>query len=542
MSSLIVAKSGNRSDASPGPGPGSGGAGGSNVPLVRATSPGAEIREEKRLAAQRKEKEERLRKAVYEPSSQSPAAAASAAPSPIATRDGVRDSPSASPGKPIRRFQISRTSTTTPMNLHRSFDGGVQKRKGAGGDGVAVLVEKLRKTHSRQASQDVFGANLDGTGAGAAAAAAGEDAAGSGTEARPRKRPVVNQAERKWREERKNAISAAKENISNAMDRSAQARGKDRNWDDESDRLAGEFERIALELDAPSPVRAQSSQPPTEAKAESKPTPSTFTSKPLKYQPRTPNKPRNATKPEKAEKAEGEDTDSEDDYVYDVYVRRPLTQAQAQAESQSRLQPPSQPQFQSRSLPTNFKNPLAELENQNALLSANVGVIVITQEDEIYWENFIEDEDDEEWDSEDADSNGMSPLFLLSVFICNANVIQLRITLRMITPTKNCHGMTRTTTCSCGIDRRVLMILAQAVRMAMAMSMIRIISSIHIHSMVYKYASIQNTNRVSVFYLQKVIQEDILSNSSKQKSKRQKTAQHDSIIINGTACISAVCR
>ena len=86
------------------------------------------------------------------------------------------------------------------------------------------------------------------------------------------------------------------------------------------------------------------------------------------------------------------------------------------------------------------------------------------------------------------------------------------------------------------------MILAQAVRMAMAMSMIRIISSIHIHSVVYKYASIQNTNRVSVFYLQKVIQEDILSNSSKQKSKRQKTAQHDSIIINGTACISAVCR
>lgn len=426
MSSLIVAKSGNRT----GPGGPSGSSAlgpGSGVPLVRATSPGAEIREEKRLAAQRKEKEERIRKAVYEsPSKPVPAASPSPSPSPVATRESKesrepasdRSSPTvSSPGKPIRRFQISRTSATTPMNLHRSFDGGVQKRKGAGGaDGVAVLVEKLRRRHSRQASvalQGATGVNLDGAAPGTTG-----DAAGSGTdEPRPRKRPVVNQAERKWREERKNAISAAKENISSAMDRGAQARHKDSNWDDESDKLVGEFERIALELDGPSPAQTQiQTQPRTEMQAETQTESKPTQSKPLKYQPRTPSKPRNdpatatatATKPERTEGVEDTE-DSEDDYVYDVYVRRPLTQAQAHAESQAQLQPPSQPQFQSQSLPTNLKNPLAELENQNALLSANVGVIVITQEDEIYWESFIEDEEDDEWDSEDADSNGTLP-------------------------------------------------------------------------------------------------------------------------------------
>lgn len=444
VSSLIVAKSGNRTGTSPGAAGTAGTAGTGGVPLVRATSPGAEIREEKRLAAQRKEKEERLRKAVYESPSVSASASASPA-SPVATRDRDRDRDSpVSPGKPIRRFQISRTSTTAPMNLHRSFDGGVQKRKGAGGDGVAVLVEKLRKTHSRQASQDVFGTELDAAGAGSSSTGVEEAVAEAArAESRPRKRPVVNQAEKKWREERKNAISAAKDNISNAMDRSARARGgKDSTWDDESDRLAGEFERIALELDGPATSPGPSQTPPRPKQpSPSKPSPSPS---PLKYQPRIPNKPRSATKPNDTPanpEKDGTDTetDSEDDYVYDVYVRRPLTQAQIHAqaqaqaqtktptESQSLLQPPSQPQFQSQSLPTNLKNPLAELETQNALLSANVGVIVITQEDEIYWENFIEDEDDEEWDSEDADSNGFFfvpspclsfPVYLSKMFLC----------------------------------------------------------------------------------------------------------------------------
>lgn len=61
-------------------------------------------------------------------------------------------------------------------------------------------------------------------------------------------------------------------------------------------------------------------------------------------------------------------------------------------------------------------DPLADLDlDQEAWLRRHgidnarqdVGVIVITPEDEMYWEDFAEDEDDEDrWDSEDGDSNG----------------------------------------------------------------------------------------------------------------------------------------
>jgi hypothetical protein len=78
--------------------------------------------------------------------------------------------------------------------------------------------------------------------------------------------------------------------------------------------------------------------------------------------------------------------DNEEDYVYDVYIRRPLSESEM------------------------LTNPLAELECEQQLqqleaASRGIGVIVITAEDEQYWEHFVEDEE-EEWDSEDADSNG----------------------------------------------------------------------------------------------------------------------------------------
>ena len=410
MSSLKVTKGGNRNLAGA---PGSGAPGTSGVPLVRATSPGAEIREEKRLIALRREKEEKIKRAVYSP--QSPPRAESSAPivpsrnenaGSTAAGDSGRSSPASisSTGKPpIRRFQISRSSTNTPLNLHRRFDSGIQKRKGVGAgtggsDGVAVLVEKLRrKPHSRQASMAV----------GSALQSAGVPAAAAGGEIRPRKRPVVNQAEKKWREEGKNAISAAKEHISHVMDKGAQAQHQNSNWDDESERLAGEFERIALELDGGNQV--DETKRPAESTSPAGRTGATLSNPPkpsLKYQPRTPNKPRSREHQPAAPTQHDDDgrggdaqADSDDDYVYDVYIRRPLPQTEPQSQTQ--------PQIQA----TKFRNPLTDLETPNALLGPNVGVIVITQEDESYWENFIEDDDDDEaWDSEDADSNGACPV------------------------------------------------------------------------------------------------------------------------------------
>ena len=408
------------------------------MPLVRATSPGAEIREEKRLAALRREKEDKIRRAVY--FSQSPPGAESSAPSrnenassaaaaaaaAAAAGESGRSSPASisSSGKPpIRRFQISRSSTNTPVNLHRGFDSGIQKRKGVGAgaggsDGVAVLVEKLRrKPHSRQASMAVDSA-LQSAGVPAAAAAAATAAAASSAESRPRKRPVVNQAERKWREERKNAISTAKKNINDVMDKGAQAQNKG-NWDDESDQLAGEFERIALELDDDG-NQMDETKTPAESTGPAQGTGATLSNPPkpsLKYQPRTSNKPRSterqpAATTQRDDRGGDTETESDGDYVYDVYIRRPLPQPESQSQTRQPL-----PQTQAAKL----ENPLTDLEKQNAL-GPNVGVIVITQEDESYWDNFIEDDDDDEaWDSEDADSNG-------TCLPCSIQCYSIRIT------------------------------------------------------------------------------------------------------------------
>jgi hypothetical protein len=198
------------------------------------------------------------------------------------------------------------------------------------------------------------------------------------------------------------------------LEKSAWAKSA-QSWDEESERLAREFEKVALELENDMEIddgshedtRAQAS--PARAPAP-KPDYSRFASpapSSTKYQPRLPKEPRGAavqaqapTQPTEKGMADASANvdaqavdDNDDDYVYDVYIRRPLAETDM------------------------LRNPLAELESDQQLKDleasrAGVGVIVITAEDEEYWENFIED-DEEEWDSEDADSNGK-----FQVYIC----------------------------------------------------------------------------------------------------------------------------
>lgn len=368
-------------------------AGGGTIPLVRATSPGAELREEKRIAAARKQAEEKLKNALH--SSPSPLKKASekqatvpqksdAAPSSegiVSSTSSGRGSPASSAGvaSSIRRFQISRTGT--PTGPLRSTGGGVQKRRADGA--VAVLVEKLRREpHSRRASMVADAA---------AQVEAADSLAQGATPARPRKRPVVNQAEKKWRAERQDAASAANEKIFQVLEKGAQSRQS--NWEEESDRLARQFEQIALELDGKMETKPTDATQYTSSSTTSRPA---MPKPPLKYQPRTPNKPRAAA--ERQDKAimppakREEGGDSDEDYVYDTYIRHRLPD---------------------KGLLT---DPLVDLElDQEAWLRhhgidnarQDIGVIVITPEDEIYWEGFAEDEDDEDrWDSEDGDSNG----------------------------------------------------------------------------------------------------------------------------------------
>ncbi|KAJ5138974.1 uncharacterized protein N7515_003822 [Penicillium bovifimosum] len=359
------------------------------VPTVRATSPGAEFREAQRIAAARKDAEEKHQRAVYSgpsPFSEphpSSAKASDVVPQPatgLSTPGSVESS--AGHAQALRRFQISRANLASMSGP----GGGVQKRRAGGpAPGVAVLVEQLQQNpHSRKASMV-----SDLVAEARSLSIKPKEVVHDATPPSPvklRKRPIVNQAEKRWREERKGAISAAKQNISDTLEKSA--RTQQPGWDDGSERLAREFEQIALELERdqdrdqdmgvdappPAPVSLQHA-------FSSAPKP------PLKHQPRQPKQPRVAPVPPQpsAKDEQAVEEDDEDDYVYDVYVRRPLSEAGM------------------------LKNPLAEFESDQqqkdiAKAQPGVGVIVITAEDEEYWEHFVED-DEEEWDSEDADSN-----------------------------------------------------------------------------------------------------------------------------------------
>lgn len=404
------------------------------VPRVRATSPGAEIRDAQRRATAQKEADEK-RKHALNPESQSqtqtellqPTSVSASASAPLTPSSEIRSpgpgsegtsgagTPSSSRAASVRRFQISRTSSPA-LGLRT---GGIQKRRAEGSPGVAVLVEQLQRTqHSRKASMvaDLVGQAkfneknivIDPS-----------DPLADPVPVKPRKRPVVNQAERKWREDRKNAVSAAKMHLSETLEKSAREKAG-QSWDEESEKLAREFEKVALELEndmevddydddysyggiggagGSRPVRANAgSNTNTASPQQSKTDYSRFASpaaSSLKYQPRLPKEPRaivsqsdTTSQSQSTEKDEADSQavdDNDEDYVYDVYIRRPLAETDI------------------------LTNPLAELESDQQLKDleasrAGVGVIVITAEDEEYWENFIED-DEEEWDSEDADSN-----------------------------------------------------------------------------------------------------------------------------------------
>lgn len=358
---------------------------------MRATSPGAEIREAQRVATAQKEAEEKRRRALYHvPSTEnvSPAAPSSGVSSAAGAGERSATPVVPSPGRAqsVRRFQISRSSSPSLGSLRSSA--GIHKRRADGAaPGVAVLVEQLRrKPHSRQASllADLVGrAQADETGDAQTSQLA------SVSPVKPRKRPVVNQVEKRWRAERQGAISAAKQHLSETLEKSAQANRS--TWDEESERLAREFEQVALEIEQDMDVDHGESHVQPTAMPGYKPI---STPKPLKVQPRLPKEPRAVpqVQPQTAAESATEGAavqpmeENDDDYVYDVYIRRPIAESDM------------------------LTNPLAEFESDQQMkqLEASnqgIGVIVITAEDEEYWEHFVED-DEEEWDSEDADSNG----------------------------------------------------------------------------------------------------------------------------------------
>lgn len=385
---------------------------------MRATSPGAEFRNERKLAAaQRKAAEERKRALESTPghllpvtkSGEKPDVANSLtdlSPSPSLSSSSRSAAVGASPSFPtsLRRFHISRPST--PSNILKAGGGGIQKRRD-GAPARAVLVEKLTRaptlrgasaleTLERQRQQTDGAAELDI-----------RLQTRVVEEAVIRKRPVVNQAEKRWREQQKASISAAKAHLSNY-----QTPG-------DLDRLAEELEVVMLNMDRDENDMDISSEPGQEnAQLPTiPPEPISPTRTSSKYRPRFSNTPsarkaavvanplaepssiqpvRSDTAKEQEETAGREiDGDSDGEYVYDTYVRLPLRPAA----------------HDGANIVDTAKTTLPTTHDHIDPSRKDIGVVVISKDDEEIWEEFAEDDADDvdPWDADDVDSNGIKP-------------------------------------------------------------------------------------------------------------------------------------
>ncbi|KAJ5902643.1 hypothetical protein N7495_003171 [Penicillium taxi] len=337
----------------------------SGVPIVRATAPGDEFRDAQRILNARNEAAEKRKNALNSTPDHVVPKIDNSSGIEFNTADAQPNIPG---GSVVRRFRITPSTGANSLGSLRGPSGGIQKNKAQNtGSGIAVLVEQERRSNSRNAPMTAYLNQQVDEDATAKEALNSLNSVNATVESvlqgSLRKRPVVNQAELKWRQEQQRTVSAAKTNIASTFEKTARA--KNTTWDEHADRLAEEFEQVALDIEqrdkaALSPLRQVASPQ----------APKYFASKQKqhKFKPHPPTKPR--------------PMECEDDWVYDVYIRRPMTEGDG------------------------LKNPLAEVPDQTSkAVDSGVGVIMITPEDQELWDDFAEEDEDEKWDSEDADSN-----------------------------------------------------------------------------------------------------------------------------------------
>ncbi|KAK2765658.1 hypothetical protein FQN54_008514 [Arachnomyces sp. PD_36] len=412
------------------PAPVRGGIGAGGAPIVRVTSPGAEFRDE--LARRNRDRNRNVLRASSSRGSLRGAAASASQSrsrsrargvSPLGSGGGAGSGSSSADG--LRRFHLSK-----PLGGGGVGVGGVQKKRkggaGAGDEGRAILVEKMVRKVERRRKEAGGGVGKGGDG-GFDVSMFDDEAALQGADATPapaRKRPVINSAEKRWKAEQGAASAAssrAKANLTEEKEKTGKSvRDDPSNWDHDSDQLAQELQQVALEM-----MREESqgpSAPKNQASSGHAPMAGVVYPKPqLKYQPRNP--PRRAHNGAAAAQQQKKDPnamdtddpasgfttdkdtageDSDGDYVYDTYIRRPLPQAgfserdaaaAAAASAETILQASKSP------IPINGDQ-----------LSRNIGIVVISAEDEEYWDTYAVDDDgrggeEKDWDSEDEDSN-----------------------------------------------------------------------------------------------------------------------------------------
>lgn len=388
-------------------------AGISGIPTVRATSPGAEFRTERAQAESRRQELDAKRKRLQEPISKflgvsdglsdrenEKSATSSRTRTPASSIYTPPLSASSAPfPTSFRRFHISRPSTP----LSPAAGSGVSKKGATPTRARAILVEKLTRAPSLRGVSVLE--TLEKT--------AGTDAeidtviqsqlakTQTNEESVPvrRKRPIVNKVEKQWREQQKSTIAAAKEHLTTKYEPQS----------DDLDKLAKELEEVMLDIEAEENQMDVHHEPP------SVPAPVILPPRPkgpLKYKPRNPGTRKTVptetprvveAQPDKMEQHAEAEVDSDGDYVYDTYIRVPIHTVASSV-------PAATPQSDL----TGYKDPLSEANTPGGIsidpTRTDIGVVVITSDDEDIWDQYLEEDQDSEvdWDGDDVDSNGTS--------------------------------------------------------------------------------------------------------------------------------------
>lgn len=407
---------------------------GPSIPVVRATAPGAEFEELRRLGAAKGKGSGELKASIGTIAATTPEKRSASLMSPVTSPSNVMMN------AVVRRFHI--TAPVPDDQILRKMGGGVQKKKGPK---HAVVVEQKGDFHRPMSVHDFTnrpGSTLTGGDDGIIKA---EDVlreiemAEAKSSVTPRKRRVVNDAERRWREQSNMSryIGRMQSDYDRKKKTGTSMKDDPSTWDLDSAELAEELEQAALQA-----IRGENVEPPTPEMTE----PELYVPAPkraLKFKPHLPKNQRgDRNSPRKgpgrfdgADDAQSDDTavmatttteptaikagledvsamrdaleahvvqakketDDEADYVYDVFIRRPAEEL---------LDDPRLAQFQ---------NGLWSAEDK--LVPTNIGVVVISDKDVHYWDALAEeDNEDKDWNTEDEDSNGEFTFSLVSRF------------------------------------------------------------------------------------------------------------------------------
>ncbi|EEP75897.1 predicted protein [Uncinocarpus reesii 1704] len=390
---------------------------GPSVPIVRATEPGAEVEELRHLLELAKK---RSRASLAKPHTRSvsakfPSQSSSQAMSTVSIQSA------------LRKFYIT-TPEPDDLVLHK-VGGGVLKRKlpkhavvveqkGDGIKSVSTLGELANDVGgpSNIRAEDVKREV--------------EAADGKSSITTSRRRRVVNEAERRWKEQTGAYRYLDRQDHKEKEKTGKSIRDDPATWDYDSIQLVNELEQASWEAIAADPTNPV--YPPRPRRRRYLP----IVKPPLKFQPRLPKHQRDRDKGRggvfgQLDESGGSskesaacheistvgkgledvssmrnaleehvvcakvENDDDTDYVYDIFIRRPLQEVAGD------------PKF----VPFHDGHWYAEHEN----VPKDIGVVVISEQDVHYWDALAEDDDEEKgWNTDDEDSNG-EPFYFLGL-------------------------------------------------------------------------------------------------------------------------------